>query len=64
MWGQHTRASVQGLDDLRQDDRDDFFKQFKVSTEEQESFNKEHPAPVAPAEPEPAKKKQKTVSNS
>lgn len=52
---------MQGLDDMRQNDRDDFFNQFSVSAEDQEAFNKEHPAPVAPAEPEPAKKKQKTV---
>lgn len=52
---------VQGLEDMQQHDRDSFFSQFDVSAEDQEAFNKEHPAPVAPAEPEPAKKKQKTV---
>ena len=54
-------ASLQGLEDMRQSERDEFFSQFKADTDQQESFNKDHPAPVAAADPEPAKKKRKKV---
>lgn len=52
---------LQGLEDLQQTDRDEFFSQFQVSKADQERFNSEHPAPLAPASLEPAKKKQKKV---
>ena len=52
---------MQGLDDMLQSDRDDFFSQFDVPAADQQTFNSDHPAPVAPASPEPAKKRQKTV---
>lgn len=57
-------ASLQGLEDMRQSERDEFFSQFKADTDQQESFNKDHPAPVAAADPEPAKKKRKKVFSS
>ena len=53
-------ALFQGLEDLREEDRAVFFKEFGVSASEAEAYNKEHPAPAEQPSPPPAKKR-KTV---
>ena len=52
---------AQGLENLKENDRAEFFKHFSVSAAEQNAFSKEHPAPADQPSPPPAKK-QKVVS--
>lgn len=52
---------MQGLENVKEDDRAEFFKHFLVSAAEQKAYNKEHPPPADQPSPPPAKK-QKVVS--
>ena len=53
---------TQGVQDLREAERHQFHELFGVPEEEAQAFDKEHPAPEAPAEEEEQpKKRQKRV---
>lgn len=52
---------MQGLENLKENDRAEFFKHFSVSAAEQNTYNKEHPAPADQPSSPPAKKR-KVVS--
>ena len=52
--------TFQGLEDLREDDRDVYFKEFGVKASEAKAYNEQHPAPAEQPSPPPAKKR-KTV---
>lgn len=48
---------MQGLENLKEHDRAEFFKHFSVSAAEQNAYNKEHPPPADQPSPPPAKKR-------
>ncbi|KAL3141679.1 hypothetical protein ABBQ32_004367 [Trebouxia sp. C0010 RCD-2024] len=49
--------SMKGLENLKENDRAEFFKHFSVSAAEQNTYNKEHPAPADQPSSPPAKKR-------